>query len=36
MEKENFIDHGTYGTEGAVPSIGPTTINNVTLTGHKG
>jgi len=36
MDKENFIDHGKYDTEGAVASIRPTTINNVTLTGHKG
>src|SRR5260370_1482 len=36
MEKENFIDHGTYHTEGAVASIGPTAVNYVTLAGHKG
>src|SRR6266481_1835849 len=36
MEKENFIDHGTYDAQCAVASIRPTTIDNVTLAGHKG
>jgi hypothetical protein len=36
MDQENFIDHGAYDTEGAAASIRPTTIDNVTLAGHKG